>query len=111
MMPSHLMIQSAVVEKPTAVTDSRGDAADGFTNPTRVTISAWIDQQSTTETDDETRNAVSSTALLVTNYANLNAEDRVVWDNKTWTVQGRPRQVPTLVGTHHVEATLRLVEG
>jgi head-tail adaptor len=111
MMPAHLMIQSAVVEKPTAATDSRGDATDGWDSPTRVTITAWIDQQSTAETDDETRNSVTSTALLVTNYANLAADDRVVWDDKTWTVQGRPRQVPTLVGTHHVEATLRLVEG
>lgn len=111
MMPAHLMIQSVVVQKPTATTDSRGDAADAWQNPQEVPITAWVDQQSTTEVDDETRNARTSTALLVTNYLNLEAEDRVVYNGDTWTVQGRPRQVPTLAGVHHLEATLRLVEG
>jgi hypothetical protein len=111
MMPAHLMIQSVVVHKPTATFDSRGDAADAWENPQKIRITAWVDQQSTTEVDDETRNARTSTALLVTNYLDLDANDRVVYGGDTWTVQGRPRRVPTIAGIHHLEATLRLVEG
>lgn len=111
MMPAHLMIQGVTLEKPTTSTDSRGDVTYSFDQPKRVKITAWIDQQSTTEVDDESRNARSSNALLVTNYLDMQAQDRVIYDGNTWTVQGRPRAVPTLVGIHHLEATLRLVEG
>jgi hypothetical protein len=111
MMPDHLLPYTAVLEQPTTMTDSRGDETLTWDSPTRTTIRAWVDQQSTTETDDETRNVRSSNALLVTNHLNVNADDRLVVDGETWTVQGRPRKVPTLAGIHHLEATLRLVQG
>jgi len=111
MMPAHLMTQTVTLQKATVSTDSRGDQTLSWDSPNTRTITAWVDQQSTSETDDETRDVRSSNALLVTNDLTVSALDRVVVNGQTWTVQGRPRQVPTLTGVHHLEATLRLVEG
>lgn len=111
MVPAHLLSQTVTWQVAGTTTDSRGDTVLSWTSPTTSTVSAWVERQGASETDDEERNLRVTTALLITNETGIGARDRIVWDGQTWTVEGKPRIVPTPAGNHHLEATIQLAEG
>lgn len=111
MIPAHLLTQTVTWQKPGTTTDTRGDEALSWASPTTSTITAWIERQGATETDDEARNVRVTTANLITNETGIGAQDRIVWEGQTWTVEGKPRIVPTPLGNHHLEVGIQLVEG
>jgi hypothetical protein len=111
MIPPHLLSQTVTWQQAGTATDARGDTVLSWTSPTTATVAAWIERQGGTESDDETRNVRVTTATLITNETGIGARDRVVWEGQTWTVEGKPRIVPTPLGNHHLEVTIQLVEG
>lgn len=111
MLPTHLLTQTVTWQRPNNTTDTRGDTILSWTNAATGTVRAWIERQGSTEADDESRNVRVTTALLITNETGIQARDRIVWASQTWTVEGKPRIVPTPVGSHHLEVVIQLVEG
>jgi head-tail adaptor len=111
MVPSHLLSQTVTWQVAGTTTDSRGDTVLSWTSPTTAPVRAWIERQGSTESDNAERNVRVTTALMITNETGIGARDRIVWDGQTWTVEGKPRVVPTPTGAHHLEAVIELAEG
>jgi head-tail adaptor len=110
-IPLNLLTQTVTWQKAGSTTDARGDTVLSWASPTSSTITAWIERQGGTESDDETRNVRVTSALLITNETGIGARDRIVWAGQIWTVEGKPRIVPTPLGNHHLEVGIQLVEG
>lgn len=112
-IPSRLLPTTAQWIVAGLIPDAWGDYAPdwGYGYAATVTIACRIEQETGTEAADETRDALVRTATMWTNTAGVRGRDRIVADGLTWEVQGPPALVRSATGTHHLAATLRLVEG
>lgn len=101
-----------VLDAPLAV-DGYGDQAPDWSAATRRRVRGWIDQQARQEVrDGAAREAeVSSWIVYLPAGDPITASSRVVYDGATFEVDGQPNRARTPRGPHHVEASLRLVEG
>lgn len=93
------------------VTTDYGTTVPTWTNPQSTTTKGWLSQQSRDE-DNRNRNAeVSYWHLTVAADTDIQAGDRVEIDGSTFEVDGPPNPAWSPAGVHHIEATLRIVEG
>jgi hypothetical protein len=117
MVPEHLMIHDVTVVHPTGSTDAYGTVFDYGSSATRSVIRGWLDDTSGTESFTDGRDLMDQRWLLVTNSLDVDANDRIEWDGHPaggtmiFTVDGPPEPKYTPQGSHHLEATLRKVEG
>ena len=74
-------------------------------------LPAWVEQASRSENDDQRSQLSADWIALLPASADITGRDRVEYDGKTFEVFGPPTPRNTLRGTHHIEATLRWIEG
>ena len=111
-LPDRLLPLSVVLVRPVEAVDRYGNTTyDYGPAATRTTVRAHIDQRVRSEPIADGRDPAVGDWLMFTNHTDLAARDRVEWDGELFEVVGPPWPVVTPVGVHHVEATLRAVEG
>jgi glycine/D-amino acid oxidase-like deaminating enzyme len=112
-IPARLLNRTLTWVQPATVTDAYGDAAKSFAaeDVTETTIAGRIEQSSTRETNDETRDLSTSALVLYTNTAGISPADRIVDGATVYEVTGIVADVDGPAGRHHCEARLRLLDG
>ena len=108
MIPARLLNRTLTWMQPSTTTNVYGDTVPTATG-TGTTITGRIDQTSTAETQDETRDLSTSLLTLFTNTIGLSALDLIIDGSTTYEVDGWPAVIDTPSGAHHTEARLRLV--
>jgi hypothetical protein len=117
MVPDRLLVHSVTVVHPAETVDAYGNADyDYGVAATRISIRGWLQQDQRDETLTEGRDPLDQRWLLVTNVGTIDGNDRIEWGGHpagaiTFAVDGPPEPAYTPAGFHHVEATLRIVEG
>lgn len=93
---------------------------DRYNNPTydygpaatRTSIRAWIEQADLAREDlRDGRDPIEGGWKLITNHADVDANDRLDWAARVYDLDGPAWPVHTPAGFHHTEASLRRVEG
>ena len=111
MIPDRLLVHSATWLVAGTGTDPYGNTTPDWDRATSASLRCRVDPRPGSETDDEQRDALVATALLLCNETRVAGRDRLVVGSVTWEVDGPPRVVPDGVGAHHLEADLRQVAG
>lgn len=110
MIPPYLLPLTVTWIEPGTTTDRYGNTIPAWDAGTDTEIAAWIEQQQRIE-DRDGRDTLVSGWLLVTNELDITAGARIVWDGRTYEVDGEPAKPMTPAGVHHLEVRLQLVEG
>jgi hypothetical protein len=118
MLPSHLLTEEVVRVRPAASTADPiyGTTWDYGTAASRTVVTGWLQQDQRTETFADGRDVFSQRWLLMTNELDIDANDRIEWDDHPagtviFTVDGPAEPASTPRGTDHLEVTLRVMEG
>lgn len=113
MIPDRLLPLSVVLVRPAVTTDRYNNPSyDYGPAAARTTIRAWIEQADLArEQIRDGRDAIESGWKLITNHTGVDPLDRVEWDGQTFDVDGEPWPVYTPAGLHHIEGSLRKVQG
>jgi head-tail adaptor len=79
---------------------------------TKTTTKGWLDQLTGLEQQSGTRDtAVSTFKLFLPAGTDVTADDRVTVDDTTFDVEGPPASFWQPYGEHHLEVSLRRVDG
>lgn len=98
--------------RPAAVVDRYGNTTlDYGPAATRTTLTALIDQQAASESTPDGRTKIIGSWRLITNEADLDADDRIEWAQQVYELDGPAWPAHDFTGFHHTEARLRRVEG
>lgn len=111
MIPDRLLPHTATWLAAGTATDTYGNTVPDWDNATATTIRCRLEQATRAETVDETRDALTQTWRLYTNTTGIAGRDRIAALGLLLDVDGPPALVADRTGTHHLEATLRVVEG
>jgi hypothetical protein len=112
MIPERLLPLIVTLVRPVTGVDRYGNTSlDYGTAATRTPIRAWVEQQTRDEVIEDGRAPLIGSWLLITNHGDVKGRDRIEWDGDLFEVAGPPAAVNTPAGAHHIEATLRRVEG
>lgn len=114
MIPERLLLHTVTRVRPVVTADTYGDRVLDHTSSTdRVTMSARLQQDQRRESYDLGREPLEQLWTMFTNVDDLAADDHVEWPERsmTFTVHGPPEPTYDAVGFHHIEATLRVLEG
>lgn len=118
-----LQIQTLTKVRPSQTTDAYGNTVLSYgAAATRTTFQGWVQQDMRVESRPTGRNPAEQRWLLMCNLDDLSTDDRIEWPSGhpagplTFAVEGPPEPAYRPPGTgaggfHHVEATLRLLEG
>jgi len=110
-VPEALLPHTVVRVRPTETTDSHGNTVYDYDPGTRVSMAAWMQQDSRTEPLTDGRDPLSQDWLMVTNDTDIAGRDRIEWNALVFEVDGPPAPVHTPAGFHHTEVTLKVVSG
>lgn len=92
--------------------DRRGDLRRDWTAAVETPgLRVWVQQRSAAELIDATRDEDRSSWLMFSGVNDWQTADRVVWQGRTYEVDGEPNVLETPRGFHHVEAVLLRVAG
>lgn len=116
MVPQHLLVHEVTVIRPSERTDRYGNTVRDYDAPASATeVRAWMQQDRHREPAEDGRDLLTQRWLMVTDHLDVHAFDRVQWDAPSgrlvFEVEGPPAPMMTPRGAHHLEATLRIVEG
>lgn len=111
MVPDRLLIHTVTLLRPSVVSDAYGNDVDGAV--TSRSLRCWLDQNRHEERFEDGRTPDTEDWLMVANDSDVRVGDRVVWPGRgvEFTVHGEPAVQYTARGSHHIEATLRKVDG
>lgn len=110
MVSQRVLPHRVTISQPGAPTvDEYNDPVPGAPSQT-LNVPAFLQRSS----EDERRTGEGTRLVevwrMMTNF-DLSADDTVIWDGQTFTVEGKPTPAPRLRGgPSHYEATLRRVE-
>lgn len=95
-------------------TDAHNDPVPDFGDP--VPVNGYIERKNIrtdAELTDDRETPISRWLLVLPNTAELGYKDRVAYDGHTFEVEGTVDKIwnPRTESVHHIEATLKLVEG
>lgn len=113
MIPDRRLIHRVTWITPGEKEDRYHNDADDWSEDavTKVeNMPAFIDQQSTIETVDG-RDVAVTKLVMMTNELGIAKRHRIVWDDRTYFVDGDPAIAWTSEGAHHLESRLERVEG
>ena len=123
MIPPWLLMHTVTVVKPAATTDAHGNSVDDWGNATRVTLApagvnggAHLQQIQRLEYRPDGRNPEEQRWTMFSTYSAVNPGDRVEWADHpsgtvTFEVEGPPAPWWEPTGYHHLETTLRVLDG
>jgi hypothetical protein len=104
-------IHDVTVQRAATMAGRGADVVADWSNAEQTTIKGWVAPQSSGDSRPGRTGDVSEWLLQAAATADVRPGDRIVWRDLTFSVDGRPRPAWTPRGEHHIEATLRLVEG
>lgn len=110
-IPARVLRDQITVVRASSSTDRYGNETTSWDTAARHELWAWIEQASASESLDNRDQLASDWLAIVAPDADIEGRDRVEWDGKTFEVIGPPTPRDTLTGPHHIEATLRWIEG
>lgn len=111
MSVASLSVRDVVVMTAPLVADRYGDAVFDWDHPTVRTIPGWVSQSASLVTNDHRVQVSSNTTLFVAADAAITAYDRIEIDGDVYQLDGDPNIAWTPRGAHHMECSLRRVEG
>lgn len=120
MIPPRLLPHQVTRVRPVALASSAyGTTWDYGASAGRSTFAGWLeqaDQSTLSETVEPTRATIEQRWNLITNYVDIDANDRIEWPGHPagmhiFDVDGPPEPAYTPRGPHHTECRLRRVEG
>lgn len=98
--------------RPPLVEDRRGDERRDWPNAEATPdLRVWVQQRSATEQVDATRDEQRTSWLMFSGVNDWLTTDRVLWQGRTFEVDGEPQVLQTPRGFHHVEVSLLRVAG
>lgn len=110
MLPAYVVPDTATWIEPGVTTDEYGNQVADWDSATETEIRVWIEEAATTEQRDG-RDTITSRWLMLTNELHITARARIVFQDRTYEIDGEPSVLRTPTGPHHAEMTLLLVEG
>ena len=116
-VPAGLLVHSVARIRPTTPTDAHGNAVPTYTVPpaNSLAFAAWLQQDDRTEPRTDGREPLIQRWLMISNETDVRGGDRIVWatGGLTFEVDGppEPAYTPASTAPHHLEATLRIVDG
>lgn len=116
-MSSHfhaLLVRSATIVHPAGMVDRYGNTLPDWDNATEVSdVPCWASAEGGAEGAAERQSVTDRLRLFLTAGVDLDAGDRVVIDGEIWEVDGPVQRAWRALSPceHHVEASLRRVEG
>lgn len=117
-VPAGLLVHSVARIRPSTSTDAHGNDVKTYTVPpaTSLSFAAWLQQDDRAEPRTDGREALTQRWLMISNETDVRGGDRIVWatGGLTFEVDGPPEPAYTpasATAAHHLEATLRVVEG
>lgn len=113
MIPAGMLPHTVTRIRPSTATDTLGNTTLSYTVPpaTSLSLTAWLQQDDRTEPLADGRDPLAQRWLMVTNESDVAGYDRIVFGSLTFEVEGPTKPTYTPAGLHHLEATLRRVEG
>ena len=107
-----LLVHTVTIVHPGTTTDGYGDTVADWSGATEETSPARVTQRTATEDNNGRAATITEWRLLLPATATIAAADRVTWNGDTFEVVGDPVEAVRRSATvHHVEVTLRKVEG
>lgn len=101
-----------VTKRAPLVTDSKGNQLRDWVNAaTSRNIPAWVQPLTSAEQTLNQDRVVSRWRIFLDPAADVQATDRVVWNGRTFQVDGEIQAWDNGYGTHHLEGFLRSVTG
>lgn len=111
-IPTGLLPQTVTRIRPGTSTDTYGNTVYSYSSgASSASMAAWLQQDNRAEPLSDGRDPLEQVWLMITNDADVLGRDRVTFGSTTFEVQGPPEAVYTPAGFHHLEATLRVVNG
>lgn len=112
-IPDRLLPHTVAIVRPALVPDAYGNKIRDYSQgiAARTTVRAWMQQDNREEARSDGREAAIQKWLMLTNHPDVLRGDRVEYGALTYDVEGPPEPVFTPAGFHHLEATLRVVDG
>ena len=111
-VPASMLPQTVTRVRPSTSTDTYGNTTYDYASPTSSTsMAAWLQQDDRAEPLADGRAPLEQRWLMVTNDSDVAGRDRITFGALTFEVDGPPEPAYTPAGFHHLEATLKLVEG
>jgi len=105
-------VRAVTIQHPVLVASGYNSLEPSFATPTEVEVLGWLHQLAELEHHDGTRDAEISTHVLRLPVGTvIGAGDRVVIDGQTFEVDGATAKNWRPSGAHHVEASLRYMDG
>jgi head-tail adaptor len=106
-----LLSEQVIVIHPGVATDAYGNPVPSWASGAASgMVPAAVQQSGGAEQTTDRDTPVSDWLLVVPADTDLSAYDRVLWQDLTFEVVGRPAPWSTPRGPHHLEARLRLIE-
>ncbi len=106
---ARLLTQTATVTRtPSSTADSEGNWAPG--TQTATTYACRLQDGESIETFEGANRIVADALLFLPASASINGRDEVTVDAKRYQVVGRPAEMRTPRGIHHIEARLQRVD-
>lgn len=106
-----LLVQRLTVVRAGESTDRYGNTTRSWDSATRHEVDAWCEQMTSDESNDGRAELFSDWLAVLPLGADIRGRDRVEFDGMTFEVNGPPTTRHTPRGPHHIEATLRWIEG
>lgn len=107
-----LLVHEVAILRPALGTNRYGDASKNWVAAVETETNGWVARRSESEDRAQGREAqLSEWVLMLDADTDIQGGDRVVWGTTTFEVDGPPNHAWTPRGEHHIEASLRLVEG
>ena len=104
-------IHDVTVQRATSMAGRGADVVADWSNVDEVSFRGWMTQQSTGDSRPGRTGDVSGWLLQAPAGVDVRPGDRVMWRGRTFSVEGNPMPAWTPRGEHHIEVSLRLVEG
>ena len=109
---SSMLVHRVDILTPGTGTDRYGSTVKDWAAPVTVSnVPAWVHQRATGENKNGREARVSSWVAFLGPSVNIAALDRIVFNGRTFEVDGDPVPADDMNGAHHIEAPLRIVEG
>ena len=106
-----LLVRTVTRLRAPVTVDSHGNEVRNWSTATSVTMNGWLAQRIRDENNDNRDARISDWHLTVPTGSDITALDRVVIDGQTFELDGPPNTAWTPRGPHHIECSLRVVEG
>lgn len=111
-VPAGMLPHSVTRVRPATAPDAHGNEQPDYGGGAdRKVMPGWVQQDRRDEPREDGRDPLEQRWLLITNDDDVQGRDRIEWSGPTMEVEGPPEPVFTPAGYHHLESTLRAVEG